>query len=102
MRQDVESAVYFCMLDDGRGKASCRRTRFELRRLRGRPGELEPVGTEDRLGDVSGGTAFGGAWRVLRFLVGGNKKDDGQLVAAVEDLPRRVEAVDPRHVHVHQ
>src|SRR3954464_10947401 len=63
------------------------------------PGGLEPVRAERRFGDVGGGTALGGAGRVLRFLVGGEQQHD-HCIGLAKDLTGGVQPVDPGKIHV--
>ena len=74
----------------------------DLRSARGVPPRLlEAVGTERGLRDVGGSAALGGARRVLGLLVRGEQQNHHR-VGCRQDLPRRVEPVDPRQVDVHQ
>ena len=66
-----------------------------------RPRLGQAVGPERGLGDVRRRAALGGTRRVLGLLVGGQQEDD-HPGGRGEDPPGRLQAVDPRQVHVHQ
>src|ERR1700682_4447118 len=66
------------------------------------PGADEPIWLEFRLRDIRRCSAFRGARRVLRLLVGGKQQHHDGAVRVLEDLPGRLEAVDAGQVDVHQ
>src|SRR5438132_7178960 len=66
------------------------------------PRGRESVGLEFRLRNVGRSPALRGTRRVFGLFVGGEEQYHDGAVGVLQDLPGRLEAVDPRKIDIHQ